>query len=281
MRINNYELVIRPQGKSIATEYWHNNACFIEGRKSSSYTIELINRSSMRIKAIVSVDGLCVLDGQPAGAQNPGFVVDGFGSVTARGWAVNDQTAAEFVFSDARKSYSNATNRGTANIGVIGAMIFQESQSSVDQWYPNWHENWYNPTWVNQPTPPWEYTSNSAKLFHNAHSSGSGGGTFGGRGCSTTTVSNNAISPVLRQSSFGTGWGDKISQNLNPTSFIPRDPQNPDQILVIYYDSLQGLQRRGIKPITKRGYSNNEPQPFPSSTIGCPEPAPSWTKTKL
>ena len=63
----NFELQIRPRGRSAADEYYHQGNWFIEGREGNNYTLWFNNRTNHRVMAIFSVDGLDVCKGQPAG----------------------------------------------------------------------------------------------------------------------------------------------------------------------------------------------------------------------
>ena len=50
-----YELAVRPLGRSIADEYYHQGNTWIEGREGNTYTIQISNNSPTRTLFIVSV----------------------------------------------------------------------------------------------------------------------------------------------------------------------------------------------------------------------------------
>lgn len=120
-----YEMIVRPKGRTPADEYSHKGKIWIEGRENSNYVIELRNNTSNRVCAVVSVDGLGVMDGQPASYNSNGFIVDPHSTIEIPGWIVNNQTAAQFVFGKKEGSYA-AYKDGESNVGVIGSAWFKE-----------------------------------------------------------------------------------------------------------------------------------------------------------
>lgn len=121
-----YELLVRPKNRTAADEYYHQGNVWIEGREGNDYCIELRNHTATPAEFVVSVDGLDVLQGQPAGAHSPGFIVPAFGITVVQGWNINNQQAAAFLFSRKSTSYVNLIGGSTTNTGVIGAMVFAQ-----------------------------------------------------------------------------------------------------------------------------------------------------------
>lgn len=70
-------------------------------------------------------------------------------------------------------------------------------------------------------------------------------------------------------SEVGTGWGNDVSFNTTSVNFEKRDPNHPDAVIALYYDTAKGLEKRGIK-IRSTGY----PNPFPgyNGSGSCPPP---------
>ena len=113
------------------TTYNHDGKLYIEGRPNSPYKIRIRNPSWKRMKVIVSVDGLSVLDGKPAKGDSKGYVINGYGDVVIDGWRTDNTTTRQFVFGAKRKSYSSRVGEGTVNVGVIGVMMFEEVQTDL------------------------------------------------------------------------------------------------------------------------------------------------------
>lgn len=94
-------------------------------RMGAEYEIRVWNHGPKRVVAVVSVDGLSVIDGQPASEDRAGYVLAPYGSVVIKGWRRNMDTAAAFRFVDREKSYASLVGR-PENIGVIGMAAFEE-----------------------------------------------------------------------------------------------------------------------------------------------------------
>jgi hypothetical protein len=125
MLINNVELRILIKGKPI-TEYANNGNLFVEGREGSNFEIEFINRNPYRVEAIITVDGLSVIDGKEGSMESSGYLVEANDTLIVPGWKVNDGAAARFVFSGKNGSYATATTGSSRNSGVIGCMVYAE-----------------------------------------------------------------------------------------------------------------------------------------------------------
>lgn len=125
---NEYRCSVLIKGRKPAPEVEYRAFTYIEGREGTNYELELENRSSGRILVIPSVDGLSVLDGQPAGVNSPGYVLDPYTKIKIPGWKVDGSTAAEFTFNaiGKNKNYAEQTDQNTHNQGVIGFMVFKE-----------------------------------------------------------------------------------------------------------------------------------------------------------
>ena len=105
---NSYELLIKPLGRNPADEYYHNNSSWIEGREGNSYTIDIRNNTYNRVLFVISVDGLDIIEGKPAGLNSQGYIVNANSVCSIPGWKLTNTAAAEFFFSRSRDSYVNA-----------------------------------------------------------------------------------------------------------------------------------------------------------------------------
>lgn len=94
-------------------------------RTGAEYDIRVWNHGPYRITAIVSVDGLSVINGEPASEDHPGYIVAPYGHVVINGWRRNMEMVAAFRFVDRTRSYANLVGR-PENIGVIGLVAFEE-----------------------------------------------------------------------------------------------------------------------------------------------------------
>jgi hypothetical protein len=94
-------------------------------RMGAEYRIRVVNSGSRRIAAVVSVDGLSVINGKPASESSPGYLVDAYGSITIDGWRRNLEKVAAFRFVERDDSYAWRMGHPD-NIGVIGLVAIEE-----------------------------------------------------------------------------------------------------------------------------------------------------------
>lgn len=127
MKYNNIELNVLVKGKPI-TEYRHNSQVFVEGRDGSDFELQVKNSNNFRVEAIVSVDGLSVLDGKDAGPQSSGYVLEANETISIPGWKLNDAQVASFRFAGKKGSYAAQSTGSARNTGVIGVMVYAENR---------------------------------------------------------------------------------------------------------------------------------------------------------
>lgn len=103
------------------------------GEPDARYSLAVANDSNVTYEVVLSVDGLDVIDGRPAGFEKRGYVIDPFSSVVIDGWRTSEDTVAAFRFSSIEDSYAERTGEGR-NVGVIGAAFFRESPRHWEEW---------------------------------------------------------------------------------------------------------------------------------------------------
>lgn len=234
MRNKLYELHVKVNERRPVREYDHTDGyTYIEGRKGSEYIIEIANNSLERVMAVISVDGLSVLNGTTN--WDDGYIVDAQSTIQIPGWTIDKTKIAKFEFDDPYKSYTSRIGNGSSNVGVIGAMIFKEKIHQVNA-----------------------YRSMFPKSI-----STQGGIWSGSLGITSQTA---AISTL----EMGTGWGEESNFNISEVQFERRDPTTPDATLALYYDSAKGLEKRGI--VMDFSKYNPNPFPGLENSIGCKRP---------
>lgn len=269
---NRYELVVRPRGRTPADEYLHNSAVWIEGREGSNYTIDIRNNTHNRALFVISVDGLDVLEGKPAGLNSQGYVVPAYQTVSVPGWKLNNAQAAEFFFSRSRDSYVNEIGGSTSNTGVIGAMIFSEYQ-------PIRHFNAMSH--LSHPMSSGSLNGTSYGAISGASplrsSKGTSMMTNSNASLLNTPIGANITSVNFISQDVGTGFGEATNWNTTTTQFVKANPTTPDAILAMYYNTAKNLEKMGIRIRTKRDISY-QANPFPAYTTGC-KPPPDWSNS--
>ena len=254
MKSKNFEFQILVKNKPVS-EYFHKTQTFIEGRQGSEFELKFTNLSYVKVLAVFAVDGLCVLDGKPAGDHSQGYVVDAQSTITIPGWTLDAGNVTKFFFQDKNKSYVASTNNGTTNAGVVGVMVYEERHNT----YP------YARTWYDLPLGPTFYPlSNKSSLGGGAVDSGIH------NVYQNTVILASACSTTSNQSfDLGTGFGKKTAFQTNEVNFNRGTLVGE---MAIYYDSRKNLESRGIV-ISRPKIVSELPRAFPLR--GC-KPPPGW-----
>ncbi len=119
-----YQIELVSGGQPLPT-YAHNGRFYVLGQVGQRYGIRVSNPTPLRVEAVISVDGLDVIDGETANTEKRGYVIAPGGSITVDGFRVSSSHIAAFRFSSVNDSY--AGRKGVArNVGAIGVAIFSE-----------------------------------------------------------------------------------------------------------------------------------------------------------
>jgi hypothetical protein len=193
----------------------HEGRQFLLGSAGDRYTIRLVNPTPTRIEAVVSVDGLDVLDGKTASLSKRGYVVPAFGTATIDGWRTSMDSVASFRFSSVRDSYAARTG-GDRNVGVIGVACFRERPPAPVHW--------------RAAVPP------------------SAAGAAPAPSPEASRRSSTADGPA--RPGLGTQFGEAHDSRVEETSFVRADA-TPVTSAELRYDDRDGLVERGI-PVPSR-----------------------------
>lgn len=131
MRHGQFSLEVIVHGRPIR-EYNHHGQVFVEGRRGLEFDLRVYNHTPRRVAAVISVDGLSVIDGQAAREDGSGYIVSPHDKVDVPGWRLNNQNAARFVFSSLPDSYAAQMGQPT-NVGVVGVTFWNEKEYRLDQ----------------------------------------------------------------------------------------------------------------------------------------------------
>jgi hypothetical protein len=246
MYLSNFSLEVLINGKPLK-EYYHDGNYFIEGREKSSFMIKVTNRLNTKTKVILSVDGLSVIDGNEAGENSQGYVINPYSNIEIQGWRTSDEKVAEFYFSSKKKSYNNRSGQNNVNVGVIGAMLFPEKVKPV-----YWTSNLIN------SSPFYGYVdSTGGGVLRGLQGVGMNSMHFGTTCMDSSPTVALASAAAAPENNIGTGWGSEVESKVTTdyTEFYP----NPSQILCLYYDDREGLEKRGIVVDPRKSYPNAFP----------------------
>lgn len=249
----------------------HEGQAYVKVPGEGEYTLRLRNQGPVRRLAVVSVDGINVINGEDAGHDGSGYLVNPWGAVDIPGWRRDDNTVAAFSFTDQEESYADQTGRGTSNVGVIGLAVFDEKPSVKVPFIPE-------TAWS------FQYESHSGPTLK-------GGGdmnilrsmSLGGKEPQARSMSSNSSVPVsacgpataddCAQSTVadvGTGYGGETTFHTKTYNF-ERATETPVEVVVLRYATRERLKSWGVPVDAPMAPT---PNPFPmSSGVSCPAPA--------
>jgi hypothetical protein len=118
--------VIAKKKQRVLHRIAHEGQVYVMAPKKGAYTIQLYNDCGRRRLAVVTVDGVNVVDGKDGNFDGNGYVMGPWERLVIPGWRRDDNKVAAFTFKPEDKSYANKTGRGTKNVGVIGVAVFDE-----------------------------------------------------------------------------------------------------------------------------------------------------------
>ncbi|MBI4705821.1 MAG: hypothetical protein HY744_32410 [Deltaproteobacteria bacterium] len=128
------EVALRDGSGRFLTGFSAEGRDYVSGRAGERYSIFLSNRSPGRIEAVVSVDGLDVIDGRPAQFAKRGYLLDPYGTLEIDGFRRSEREVAAFRFSSVRDSYAERKHGDSRNVGVIGFAFFHENGDDPSRW---------------------------------------------------------------------------------------------------------------------------------------------------
>ena len=123
--------VIREGGDTLPT-YAAKDRFYVQGNAGERYIIRVTNPTANRVEAVVSVDGLDVIDGESGDLRKRGYVVPPHGEVRIEGFRMSQADVATFRFSSVNDSYAGKQGKAR-NVGVIAVAIFEEHAQPEQQ----------------------------------------------------------------------------------------------------------------------------------------------------
>ena len=102
---------------------------YVVGAHGRRYSVLVTNQTGRRYEALLSVDGLDVLDGKSASVRKRGYVLAPYASITVDGFRRSLEEVAAFRFGSVGRSYAAASG-SDRNVGVIGFALYAERGST-------------------------------------------------------------------------------------------------------------------------------------------------------
>ena len=257
-------------------EYW------VAGTPGAKYSVSVANASGGRVLAVMSVDGVNVLNGETAGIEQSGYVFNAYQRYDVNGWRKSNHEVAAFEFVASPASYAERTGR-PANVGVIGVALFRERV-------------YQPPVSVTPPYRPYPYYEGRKSAPYGANGANEGAGAadsasaqshpaptgaapaapaqageFGGL---AKRAESRADAPTEMREKLGTGHGEREYSQVSNTAFN-RAQSTPNETISIRYDSRENLVSMGVIHEPYYG-GNRRPRPFPESMGFVPDPPRHW-----
>jgi len=277
MDIHGYSAHILVNGRKVK-EYRHKGLTFIEAKDGTEFTVEVKNHTGQRILAIVSVDGLDIIDGKSATSKSRGYIINPHSADTFSGWRRSKEQVASFKFTTKEKSYATEKGEGQNNGVIAIRLIAEKLKPFIPQFVAPAPEPYQ---WPSQPRTPFLPPSFGDHVISGTSAPTLGGGTttsnrprtrvtysanglFAGpatRGVqpaqaetfnySVQSTSLNEESVAVAGASFdmGTGWGTAKEEKVVETEFEYGVELGT---LEFFYASRDALKAMGIPLVTQR-----------------------------
>lgn len=211
--------------------YWHEGRAYVVGKPGNEYSVRIRNRQREDVLGVISVDGVNVVTGETAVAQQSGYVLAPYRQFDISGWRKNLASTAAFYFTSLPDSYAARTGRPD-NVGVIGVAFFRKKEA---------------PAPAAQPAP---FASGQLSRKEAANAAGAG------------ADAQSVPRAAEREDRLGTGHGRVETSHTRYVGF-ERATSEPAETVTIHYDSYRNLLARGIVPPIPPQHLQPSPHPFP------------------
>jgi hypothetical protein len=223
-------IVDRATGRELPV-HWHEGRAYVVGKPGNEYQVTARNRRGEDLLAVISVDGVNVLSGDTASAEQAGYILSAWSRFDINGWRKSWGEVAAFYFTSLGDSYAARTDR-PGNVGVIGVALFRRAAPPAAQ---------------NEVAPPPHWGSPRERAE--------------GRSQSSDSAAKRLEAPAAAAAPpLGTGHGRREQSPVTYAEF-ERASRTPAETIAIYYDSYRNLVAQGVlaSPTARR-----DPDPFPA-----------------
>lgn len=253
--------VVRTDGSSFPT-FAEGSTTWLAGNEGERYDLHVQNHTDARVEVVISVDGRDIISGKPGDYRKQrGYVLEPFGSLVIEGYRQSLDEIAAFRFSSLSDSYS--ARLGTpGNVGVIGLAAFTEKARE-----PRRAKRAIQPIGAD-PFPGEEVEFHGSEAAPQAAPAPSGIVGAGrhrpaekksSRGAQDEAAAEGGFAATEPSNRIGTEFGESKFSPVEEVEFKRENKKKPDQLLVLRYDSIDGLRARGI--VTEPSW-RPEPEPW-------------------
>lgn len=286
--ITNVGVNIVVNGKPVK-QYSKDGEIFIEAKSSTEYEIHIHNNNSTKIEAVIGVDGIDVITGNPNTEKSNGYVIDAYDTLKLKGYRISDEKVAAFKFCKKENSYASAKTVYAQN-GVITVKCYAEEilpcfYNSAPQIIRKTKKVFYEyeePYWPNNPIRYGDITCGTAYAPNNITCSYTSNikSNLNGitqDGSFTNFVNTNQLlnetkkcsEPEVPSAHFdmGSSFGSAKDSSVKGVSFVRG--YNLGEIN-IYYSSRNSLKEMGIN------VTNEQKVVLPQGTSKYCQPPKDW-----
>lgn len=284
MQVKDYEMTVCvPNSRGVSSpvrEYGHRGLTFVEGRKHQNYTLKFRNNSARRVLAVVSVDGVSVVDGKPADNDSRGYIVPAYAVAEIKGWRTSKTETHDFVFDTKNLAYSTQEQKEDTNCGVVAVKVFDEKITlnqftnilrKVTEEHHHHHHHYerliHYPIY---PQPTWLGGNTGTGITYGCNTVDNSTSLSGGQ--ESRNLPDEVFGPILASAAspaaqenpdfnLGTGWGKARVDEVDEVNF---DRGIELACFSIYYSDSEGLKAAGIEvdkkpsvsaPVLPRGFN--------------------------
>lgn len=270
-RLADVTVIDRSTGETLPVHF-HKGEYWVAGTPGAKYSVSVANAAGHRVLAVMSVDGVNVLNGQTASVDQSGYVFNGYQRYEVTGWRKSNNEVAAFEFVASPASYAARTGR-PANVGVIGVALFSERV-------------YQPPVSVTPPYRTYRYGAGKAESSRESAADSAASAapaspapaSAAPSGAAANGIGNEMAKraearPEMREK-LGTGHGAREWSQISHTNF-ERAQSVPNETIRIRYDSRENLISMGV--IREPHYPGHRPpNPFPESLGFVPDPPRYW-----
>jgi hypothetical protein len=266
-----------------ATTFHHRGRAYVLGHSGERYIVRVTNPTPRRVEALISIDGLDAVDGEPADMRKRGYVIQPYGELRVEGFRISTAEVASFRFSSVGNSYAGRKGKAR-NVGVIGVAIFAEQESPqmpLGHVMPEWQG--YREDDARDRGAPRTGARN--------YDAAPGGGAQGAPAPAATERSDArkagraeassrmpsmdeeagapadpdcCAPPPSARPGLGTEFGEYRYSAVTWTQFVRTHPVRPSAVLELRYNDAPGLQALGIRLVEANDVITRETaEPFP------------------
>jgi hypothetical protein len=116
--------ILGEDGSSLST-YAQGNRFYVLGNHGTRYTVHVKNPTARRVEAVITVDGLDVIDGENGDLKKRGYIIQPYGELRVEGFRTSTAEVATFRFSTVDGSYAGKKGKAR-NVGVVAVALFEE-----------------------------------------------------------------------------------------------------------------------------------------------------------